>query len=74
MPIAFDPGQGRQHWHKFDHRSAAYLAADAARAAEWPLLYPGHLVNEGLQPYQIEEYLFYDTGGPDTWGDISGHV
>lgn len=72
--MAFDPGQGAQRWHKADHRSAAYLAADAARSAEWPLLYPGHLVNDGLQPYQIEEYLFYDTADADTWVDISDHV
>ena len=72
--MAFDPGQGAQRWHKADHRSAAYLAADAARAAEWPLLYPGHLVNHDLQPYQIEEYLFYDTAAPNTWVDISDHV
>ncbi|MPZ20295.1 MAG: PIG-L family deacetylase [Luteitalea sp.] len=72
--MAFDPGKEGQRWHKSDHRAAAYLAADAARAAEWPLLYTGHLVNHGLQPHQIEEYLFYDSGDPDTWVDISGHV
>ena len=72
--MAFDPGEGGQRWHKADHRAASYLAADAARAAEWPLLYPGHLVNHDLQPYQIEEYLFFDTGAPDTYVDISGYV
>jgi LmbE family N-acetylglucosaminyl deacetylase len=72
--MAFDPGLGGQRWHKSDHRAAAYLAADAARAAEWPLLYTGHLVNHGLQAHQIEEYLFYDSGDPDTWVDISAHV
>ncbi len=72
--MAFDPGQGGQRWHKADHRSASYLAADAARAAEWPLVYPGHLVNHDLEPYQIEEYLFYDTAEPNTWVDISGYV
>lgn len=72
--MAFDPGKGGQRWHKSDHRSAAYLAADAARAAEWPLLYTGHLVNHGLDAYQIEEYLFYDTDDADTWVDITGYV
>jgi LmbE family N-acetylglucosaminyl deacetylase len=72
--VAFDPGQGEQRWHKSDHRAAAYLAADAARAAEWPLLYTGHLVNHGMDAYQIEEYLFYDTDDADTWVDITDHV
>src|SRR6201993_473677 len=31
--FAFDPGKRYQRWHKSDHRTAAYLAADAARAA-----------------------------------------
>ena len=30
--FAFDPGKRYQRWHKSDHRTAAYLAADAARA------------------------------------------
>src|SRR5207247_8681252 len=35
--LAFDPGKRYQRWHKSDHRTAAYLAADAARAAMWRL-------------------------------------
>lgn len=72
--MAFDPGQQELRWHKSDHRSASYLAADAARAAEWPLLYTGHLVNHGLEAHQIEEYLFYDTNDGNTWVDITGYV
>lgn len=72
--VAFDPGQQEQRWHKSDHRSASYLAADAARAAEWPLLYTGHLVNHGLEAHQIEEYLFYDTNDANTWVDVSDYV
>lgn len=72
--VAFDPGQQEQRWHKADHRAASYLAADAARAAEWPLLYTGHLVNHGFEAYQIEEYLFYDTNDADTWVDITGYT
>lgn len=72
--MAFDPGAEGQRWHKSDHRAASYLAADAARAAEWPLLFTGHIVNHGLEAHRIDEYLFYDTQHPDTWVDITGHV
>jgi LmbE family N-acetylglucosaminyl deacetylase len=71
--MAFDPGWGYQQWHKTDHRSASYLAADAARAAEWRLIFPGQITQEGLEAHRIDEYLFYSS--PDearnTWVDIS---
>lgn len=60
--ISFDPGWGYQAWHKTDHRAAAYLSADAARAAEWRLLFPGQINHEGLEAHRISEYLLY--GGP----------
>ena len=59
--ISFDPGWGYQVWHKTDHRSAAYLSADAARAAEWRLLFPSQINHEGLEAHRIDEYLFYDS-------------
>ncbi|MDZ7719230.1 MAG: PIG-L family deacetylase [Balneolaceae bacterium] len=59
--MAFDPGWGYQTWHKADHRAAAYLAADAARAAEWHLIFPGQIIQDGLEPHTISEYLFYDS-------------
>lgn len=72
--IGFDPGFGYQVWHKTDHRAAAYLAADAARAAEWRLLFPGQINHDGLEAHLIEEYLFFD--GPEevqnVTVDISG--
>src|SRR5699024_6696433 len=55
--IAFDPGWGYQKWHKSDHRSASYLAADAARAAEWRLVFPGQIVQEGMEAHQTTAYL-----------------
>jgi LmbE family N-acetylglucosaminyl deacetylase len=75
--FGFDPGYGYQVWHKTDHRAAAYLAADAARAAEWRLLFPGQINHDGLEAHWIKEYMFY--GGPEetynTTVDISGsHV
>lgn len=75
--LAWDPGKNYQRWHKSDHRSAAYLAADAARAAMWRLLFEGQITQEGLQEYMIPEYLFYndyDFGDENTWVDISDFV
>ena len=73
--FAFAPGKGEQRWHKADHRAASYLAADAARAAMWPLLFQGQITMEGLEAYTIPEYLFYDSAEEDinTWVDISAY-
>lgn len=73
--FAFDPGKGSQRWHKADHRAASYLAADAARAAMWPLLFQGQITMDGLEAHTIDEYLLYDSAEDDknTWVDISGY-
>jgi LmbE family N-acetylglucosaminyl deacetylase len=63
--MAFDPGYNYQVWQKSDHRAAAYLAADAARAAEWRLLYEGQIIHGGLEAHVVEEYLFYGGNIPD---------
>ena len=57
--FGFDPGWGYQMWHKTDHRLASYLAVDAARVAEWHLLHEGHMINDGLKPHTIREYMFF---------------
>ena len=57
--MAFDPGYGYVRWHKSDHRTASYLAADASRVAEWRLLFPSQIIHEGLSEWRIPEYLFY---------------
>jgi LmbE family N-acetylglucosaminyl deacetylase len=75
--MAWDPGKDYQRWHKSDHRAAAYLAADAARAAMWRLLFEGQITQEGLKEYMVPEYLFYndyDHDDENTWVDISGYV
>src|SRR5437588_9820444 len=72
--FAWDPGRNYQRWHKSDHRAAAYLAADAARAAMWRLLFEGQITQEGLKEYMIPEYLLfndYDHGDENLWIDIS---
>jgi LmbE family N-acetylglucosaminyl deacetylase len=72
--FAFDPGKGGQRWHKADHRAAAYLSADAARAAMWPLMFQGQITVEGLEAHTIPEYMLYDSADKDknTWVDITG--
>jgi len=75
--FAWDPGKNYQRWHKSDHRAAAYLAADAARAAMWRLLFQGQITQEGLKEFMIPEYMFYDDidyQDENIWVDISGFV
>lgn len=72
--VAFEPGYRYQRWHKADHRAAAYLAVDAARAAEWHLIFPEHIHQEGLEPVRINEYLFWGSEGNNTEVDISDWV
>jgi len=75
--FAWDPGKNYQRWHKSDHRAAAYLTADAARAAMWRLLFEGQITQEGLKEFMIPEYLFYndyDHGDDNLWVDISDYV
>lgn len=75
--MAWDPGKNYQRWHKSDHRAAAYLSADAARAAMWRLLFEGQITQEGLKEYMVPEYLFYndyDHEDENTWVDISDFV
>jgi len=75
--MSWDPGKNYQRWHKSDHRAAAYLSADAARAAMWRLLFEGQITQEGLKEYMIPEYLFYndyDHDDENTWVDISDYV
>jgi LmbE family N-acetylglucosaminyl deacetylase len=57
--LSFDPGFNYQVWHKSDHRASAYLTADAVRAAEWPLMYEGDIIQEKLEAHAIPEFLFY---------------
>src|SRR5579864_486123 len=75
--MSWDPGKNYQRWHKSDHRAASYLAADAARAAMWRLLFEGQITQEGLHEYMVPEYLLYndyDHNDENTWVDISDYV
>lgn len=64
--IAYDPGKGKMRWHKADHRTASWLAADACRAAMWPLLYEGQIIHENLEAHEVREYLLFD-GFPEDY-------
>ncbi len=75
--MAWDPGKNYQKWHKSDHRAAAYLSADAARAAMWRLLFEGQITQEGLKEWMVPEYLLYndyDHDDENVWVDISEFV
>ena len=75
--FSWDPGKIYQRWHKSDHRASAYLAADAARAAMWRLLFEGQITQQGLNEFMIPEYMLYedyDNQDENLWVDISGFV
>lgn len=72
--ISFEPGYRYVVWHKNDHRAAAYLAVDAARAAEWHLIFPEQVIQEGLEPVRITEYMYWGSEAPNTTVDISDYV
>lgn len=75
--FSWDPGKVYQRWHKSDHRATAYLAADAARASMWRLLFEGQITQQGLHEFMIPEYMFYedsDYQDENLWVDISGFV
>jgi LmbE family N-acetylglucosaminyl deacetylase len=66
--IGFDPGNGFKYWRKTDHRAATRLGTDAARAAEWPLLFHGQITHKGLEGWWIPEYLFF--GGLEKYNNV----
>lgn len=74
--ISFDPGYNYQVWHKSDHRAAGNLAADAVRAAEWPLMYEGHVIQDKMEAHVIPEFLFYggNVADKNTTVDITDFV
>lgn len=72
--ISFEPGYRYVVWHKNDHRSAAYLAVDAARAAEWHLIFPEQVIQEGLEPVSIREYMYWGSEAPNMTVYISDYV
>ncbi len=68
-----DPGTTWVQWHKTDHRMAANITQDAFIAAEWPLYYPQHKLDEGLEPYSVPVAYFYYSQQPNYEADITDH-
>ena len=56
--MCFDPGDEYVNWHKTDHRMAAKVALDGARAAAYHLYFPHHLIYENLQPFTVVDFFF----------------
>jgi LmbE family N-acetylglucosaminyl deacetylase len=68
--FSFDPGARFEQWHKSDHRSAAFVTADAVRAAPWHLYFP-ELLDDGLEPFEVPVCFFYDSHEPNYFVDVS---
>ena len=69
--ICFDPGRHYEQWHKTDHRTAAFSTVDGARSAAYHLYFPEHLLYEGLKPYMVNDFFFFDSHEPNYEVDIS---
>jgi len=61
--FTMDPGSKYAIWHKTDHRASALLSVDGARAAAYHLYFPQQLIKEGLQPYAVRDWFFYESDG-----------
>jgi LmbE family N-acetylglucosaminyl deacetylase len=62
--FTLDPGSKYTVWHKTDHRAAALLSVDGARAAGYHLVFPQHYINEGLKSHIVRDWFFYESDGP----------
>jgi len=67
----FDSGSTWMQWHKTDHRMAAFVSLDAARASAYHLYFPHHLIYEDLQPFTVVDFFFRDTREPNFKVDIT---
>lgn len=69
--FSMDPGRTWMKWHKTDHRASAFITLDGARAAAYHLYFPNHRIYEGLQPFTVTDYFFYDGNEPNYKVDIT---
>ena len=69
--FSYDPGSIWMQWHKTDHRMAAFISLDGARAAAYHLVFPHHRIYEGLQPFTVTDFFFYGSREPDYKVDIT---
>lgn len=68
--FSIDPGAPYEQWHKSDHRSAAYITADAMRAAAWRLYFP-ELEREGFKHHVVPVAFLYYSAQPNYTVDIT---
>ncbi len=68
--FSVDPGAPYEQYHKSDHRSGAFITADALRAAEWRLYFP-ELERAGLAAWNVPVAFFYYSAQPNYTVDIS---
>lgn len=69
--FSFDPGTKWMQWHKTDHRMAAFISADGARAAAYHLYFPHHRIDQGLQPFTVRDFFFFDSNEPNYKVDVT---
>ena len=69
--LTMDPGNTWVKWHKTDHRASAFITLDAARAAAFHLVFPSQRTNQGLQPYTVRDFLFYNSAETNYKVDIT---
>lgn len=69
--FTMDPGNNWMKWLKTDHRASANITLDAARAAAYHLYFPSHRTHDGLQPFTVNDYLFYGSDESDYNVDIT---
>jgi LmbE family N-acetylglucosaminyl deacetylase len=69
--FSFDPGEKWMQWHKTDHRMSAFISLDGARAAAYHLYFPHHRIDQGLQPFTVRDFFFFDTREPNYKVDIT---
>ena len=69
--FSMDPGSEWMKWHKTDHRMSAFITLDGARAAAYHLYFPNHRIAEGLQPFTVTDYFFYNSDETNYKVDIT---
>ncbi len=69
--FSMDPGDTYTRWLKTDHRASAFISLDAARAAAYHLYFPNQRIYDGLQPFTVTDYFFYNTKEPNYKMDIT---
>lgn len=69
--FSFDPGTDWMQWHKTDHRMAAFISGDGARAAAYHLYFPHHRIDQGLQPFTVRDFFFFDSNEPNYKVDVT---